>query len=112
MGGQRIERREILRYIGIASVTGTFPGFKRWAFACPQDHPQPAPSRARSDSYKPPVLFSAGLSDGRTYAEMIIPEDDSPGASQAGVAEFIDSMDANRVPVAELRRGLQRLSAT
>jgi hypothetical protein len=32
-------------------------------------------------------------------AEMIIPEDDTPGAKQAGVAEFIDFMVANRVPV-------------
>jgi hypothetical protein len=30
---------------------------------------------------------------------MIIPEDDTPGAKQAGVAEFIDFMVANRVPV-------------
>ena len=32
-------------------------------------------------------------------AEMIIPDDDTPGAKQAGVAEFIDFMLANRVPV-------------
>ncbi len=32
-------------------------------------------------------------------AEIIIPEDDTPGARQAGVAEFIDFMVANRVPV-------------
>lgn len=36
-------------------------------------------------------------------AEMIIPEDDTPGAKQAGVAEFIDFMVANRVPVASSR---------
>src|SRR5437763_2813158 len=36
-------------------------------------------------------------------AEMIIPEDDSPGAKQAGVAEFIDFMVANRVPVSASR---------
>ena len=32
-------------------------------------------------------------------AEMIIPEDETPGAKKAGVAEFIDFMVANRVPV-------------
>jgi gluconate 2-dehydrogenase gamma chain len=32
-------------------------------------------------------------------AEMIIPPDDTPGAKEAGVAEFIDFMVANRVPV-------------
>jgi len=31
--------------------------------------------------------------------DMIIPEDDTPGAKQAGVAEFIDFMLANRVAV-------------
>jgi len=36
-------------------------------------------------------------------AEMIIPEDGSPGAKEAGVAEFIDFMVANRVPVATSR---------
>ena len=32
-------------------------------------------------------------------AEMIIPEDETPEAKQAGVAEFIDFMVANRVAV-------------
>jgi gluconate 2-dehydrogenase subunit 3-like protein len=36
-------------------------------------------------------------------AEMIIPEDDTPGAKRAGVAEFIDFMVANRVPVSTSR---------
>jgi hypothetical protein len=36
-------------------------------------------------------------------AEMIIPEDETPGAKQAGVAEFIDFMVANRVPVSASR---------
>jgi gluconate 2-dehydrogenase gamma chain len=36
-------------------------------------------------------------------AELIIPEDDTPGAKQAGVAEFIDFMLANRVPVSGSR---------
>ena len=34
---------------------------------------------------------------------MIIPEDDAPGARSAGVAEFIDFMVANRVPVSAPR---------
>ena len=36
-------------------------------------------------------------------AEMIIPEDGTPGAKQAGVAEFIDFMVANKVPVSTSR---------
>jgi hypothetical protein len=103
MGGQGIERREILRYIGIASVAAAFPGFRQWAFACAHDHtPVPAPQTATGD-YKP-LFFSA-----KHYwmvehlAEMIIPEDDAPGAKKAGVAEFIDFMVANRVPVSTSR---------
>jgi len=98
MGGQGMERREILRYIGIASVAGTFPGFSKWAFACPQDHPQ-ASSKLASGSYKSLFFSPEHYRMVEQIAEMIIPEDDTPGAKEAGVAEFIDFMVANRVPV-------------
>jgi gluconate 2-dehydrogenase gamma chain len=105
MGGQGVERREILRYIGIASVAGTFPGFSKWAFACPQDHPQstPSPSHVSSDSYNPLFFSPQYYRMVEHIAEMIIPEDDTPGAKQAGVAEFIDFMVANRVSVSASR---------
>ena len=103
MGGQGVERREILRYIGIASIAGTFPGFSKWAFACPQDHPQHTRSQAASDPYKPLFFSSEHYQMLDDIAEMIIPEDDTPGAKQAGVAEFIDFMVANRVPVSTSR---------
>jgi len=103
MGGQGMERREVLRYIGIASVAGTFPGFSKWAFACPQDHPQLTRSRSASAPYKP-LFFSPDYYQMLDHiAEMIIPADDTPGAKQAGVAEFIDFMVANRVPVSASR---------
>src|SRR6266567_6719261 len=103
MGGQGMERREVLRYIGIASVAGTFPGFSKWAFACPQDHPQLTRSRSASAPYKP-LFFSPDYYQMLDHiAEMIIPEDDTPGAKQAGVAEFIDFMVANRVQVSGSR---------
>ena len=98
-----MERREILRYIGIAAVAGTFPGFSRWVFACPQDHPQSAPSRSGSAAYKPLFFPPRQYRMVEHLAEMIIPEDDTPGAKQAGVAEFIDFMVANRVPVSSSR---------
>jgi gluconate 2-dehydrogenase gamma chain len=99
LGGQGVERREILRYIGIAAVAGSFSGFSQWAFACPQDHPQSTPTPSRSDSYKPLFFSPQHYRIVEHLAEMIIPEDDSPGAKRAGVAEFIDFMVANRVPV-------------
>ena len=103
MGGQGVERRDILRYLGIAAVASTFPGFHRWAFACPGSHPAvPGPS-ARSDSYQPLFFSPAHYRLVERLAEMIIPADDTPGATQAGVAEFIDFMVANRVPVSGSR---------
>jgi gluconate 2-dehydrogenase gamma chain len=107
LGGQGIERREILRYIGIASVASSFPGFSQWAFACPGDHThahsQSTPSSASSDSYKPLFFSPQQYRMVEHLAEMIIPEDDTPGAKRAGVAEFIDFMVANRVPVSTSR---------
>lgn len=107
MGGQGIERRDILRYIGIAAVASSFPGFSQWAFACPQDHAQDhselPSSKAGSDSYQPLFFSPQQYRMVEHLAEMIIPEDDTPGAKRAGVAEFIDFMVANRVPVSTSR---------
>ncbi len=104
MGGQGVERRQILRYIGIAAVAGAFPGFSKWAFACPQEHPQsPTASGGAADAYKPLFFSPKHYRMVEHLAEMIIPEDDTSGAKQAGVAEFIDFMLANRVPVSGAR---------
>jgi hypothetical protein len=101
MGGQRIEHRGIFRYIGIAAVAGSFPGFSRWDFACAQNQPQTSP-RAGSDAYKPLFFSPQHYRMVGRLAEMIIPEDDTPGAKKTGVDEF-DFMVANRVPVSTSR---------
>jgi gluconate 2-dehydrogenase gamma chain len=106
MGGQSIERRDVLRFIGIASVAGTFPGFSKWAFACAQNHEHPAgKALAQTDAgpYKPLFFSPQQYRMVEHLAEMIIPADDTPGAKEAGVAEFIDFMVANRVPVSARR---------
>lgn len=103
MGGQGIERREVLRYISIASVAGAFPGFSKWVFACPQQHAATAGPAARPASYTPLFLSADQYRMVEHLAELIIPEDDTPGAKQAGVPEFIDFMLANRVPVSSGR---------
>ena len=103
MGDQGVERREILRYIGIASVAAAFPGFKQWAFACAQSHDAPSTQQAPPGAYKPLFFSQQHFQLVEHLAEMIIPEDDSPGAKRAGVAEFIDFMVANRVPVSTSR---------
>ena len=101
MGGQSFERRDILRFIGIASVAGTFPGFSKWAFACAQNHQHAAGSVAQTSAgpYKPLFFSPQQYRMVEHLAEIIIPADDAPGAKEAGVAEFIDFMVANRVPV-------------
>ncbi len=99
MGGQGIERREILRYIGIASVAGTFPGFQQWAFACGQDAAHGTMVQPARKTYRPLFFSEPRYRMVERLAEMIIPSDDTPGAKEAGVAEFIDFMVANRVPV-------------
>ena len=106
MGGQGVERRDILRFVGIASVAGAFPGFGKWAFACSQAHvhaPVAPTARAMPGPYKPLFFSPQHYQMVEHLAEMIIPADDTPGAKQAGVAEFIDFMVANRVPVSARR---------
>jgi hypothetical protein len=103
LGGQGIERREILRYIGIAAVAASFPGFGKWAFACSHDAQQAMSSAPDASPYKPLFFSPQQYRMVEHLAEMIIPEDDAPGARQAGVAEFIDFMVANRVQVSGSR---------
>src|SRR5215475_1134204 len=106
MGGQGIERRDILRFIGIASIAGTFPGFEKWSFACAQSHVHEAGVANASKpagTYKPLFFSSQQFQMIEHLAEMIIPRDETPGAKDAGVAEFIDFMVANRVPVSAKR---------
>ncbi len=98
MGGQRIERREVLRFIGLASAASTFPGFQRWAFACSHEAVE-ATSAVTAKSYEPLFFSTEHYRLVDHLAELIIPTDDTPGAKEAGVAEFIDFMVANRVPV-------------
>jgi gluconate 2-dehydrogenase gamma chain len=99
MGGQAIERREILRYIGIASVAAAFPGFRNWSFVCAHESPLVRPSQVASQPYKPLFFSAEQFQLVEHLSEMILPADDTPGAKAAGVGEFIDFMVANRVPV-------------
>lgn len=100
MAGQSIERRRILRYIGIASVASTFPGFRQWTFACSHDEHHAAPAQNSAAPYQSLFFTQDQFRLVEHLTEMIIPADDTPGAKAAGVAEFIDFMLANRVPVA------------
>ena len=98
MAGQTVARREVIRLLGIASVAATFPGFRNWAFADSAAHGA-ADGPPATDAYKPLFFNADHYRLIEHLAELIIPADDTPGARDAGVAEFIDFMVANRVPI-------------
>lgn len=96
LANQSPDRREILELIAAAAAAARFPGFARWVCA-PQHAGEHAAgsTSARPLSYQPRFFTPAefGLVD--QLSEIIIPRDESPGAHEAGVAEFIDFMVAS-----------------
>ena len=113
MAGQSIERREVLRILTLAAAASQFPGFKVWAFA--HDHSsdephahaiQPKPA-SPNEAYKPQFFTPEEYHLVARLTELIIPTDDTPGAREAGVSEFIDFMAASDPPLQPpFRRGL------
>lgn len=90
MAGQSIERREILRILAIAASAATFPGFCKWTFAS-------APlanyvAQIRPAAYTPIFFTPAEYTLIETLTSLIVPTDDTPGAREAGVSEFVDLM--------------------
>ena len=114
MAGQSVDRRLVLRYMGLASAAASFPGFHRWAFAFAQ-HPTPAESPRQGLKIYQSLFFSpAQFAMVERLADMILPADETPGAKEAGVAEFIDFMLAKRAAVIsreEMRTTQDKLSA-
>ena len=93
MAGQGIQRREVLRILGTAAVAGRFPGFSKWGFAC--GHVGNAASQIKPAAYSPQFFTPAEYATVERLADLIIPRDVTPGAKEAGVAEFIDFMVAS-----------------
>lgn len=90
MAGQGIQRRQILRILGTAAAAAQFPGFSKWGFAC--GHIGNAGLQVRPAEYRPQFFSSAEYASVERLTEIIIPSDATPGAKEAGVAEFIDFM--------------------
>ena len=110
MAGQGIRRREILRILGTAAATATFPGFSKWGFAC--GHIGNARLAIRPASYQPQFFSHPEYAMVERLTDIIIPSDATPGAKEAGVAEFIDFMVANAPEVQySFRMGLAWLNA-
>jgi gluconate 2-dehydrogenase gamma chain len=102
MAGQGIERREVLRILTMAAAAATFPGFSKWSFAC--GHLGNAVAQIKPAAYHPQFFGASDYALVEHLADIIIPSDATPGASDAGVAEFIDLM-ASRDP--DLQRGFR-----
>ena len=93
MAGQDIQRREILRVMGVAAVAAHFPGFVRWAYAA--EHPSAEPAPIRPAAWHRQFFASQDYAVIERLAQLIIPSDETPGAREAGVAEFVDFMVAH-----------------
>ena len=83
----------MLAMLAKVAVFAQFPGFRRWAFAGEHSHAESVPPRP--ETYQPLFFVPAEYQTIDQLTELIIPKDDSPGARDAGVAEFIDFMVAH-----------------
>ena len=93
MAGQGFQRRQILQVLGTAAAAAQFPGFVKWGFAC--GHIGKSGLNIRPAAYRPQFFTSSEYATLERLTEIIIPTDTTPGAKEAGVAEFIDFMVAN-----------------
>ncbi len=93
MAGQDIRRREILRIMALAGVASQFPGFTKWAFA--YGHGSCGTEQIKPAQYKPQFFSNREYALVERLTELIIPTDSTPGAREAGVAEFVDFMVAH-----------------
>jgi hypothetical protein len=110
MAGQGIQRREMLRILGTAAAAAQFPGFRTWAFAC--GHVGNAATQIRPAVYRRQFFTEREFATVERLTEMIIPADATPGAREAGVAEFIDFMVSRDADVQyTFRTGLTWLDA-
>ena len=90
MAGQSIERRDMMRILALAAVASTFPGFRKWTFACEHGRPDNSNTGPGSGPYQPQFCSPDEYALVERLSELIIPTDDKPGAREAGVSEFID----------------------
>lgn len=94
--------------LAMAAAVSEWTGFERWSFAF-ADGRADAPQRPASAPapYQPRFLTADEYALVGVLATLIIPSDATPGAAEAGVAEFIDTMAAHdRGLQPRLRRGL------
>lgn len=113
MANQGADRRQVLEMLAKAAAASQFPGFFRWTFAQQHEHAGDAAPPPRAASYQPSYFSSAEFHTIDVLTGLIIPRDESPGAREAGVSEFIDFLAAHGEHDIQqpMRDGLQWLDA-
>ena len=116
MAGQGPSRRELLEALGLASAACAFGGFARWSYGLSAGQPQHghAAHRPVHPAYQPQFFSRDQYRSVVLLAELILPathdaagKHRQPGATEAGVAEFIDFMVASDATLQPLfRQGL------
>ncbi len=92
--------------MALAGVASRFPGFSRWI--CAPQHAMEESRQPRPHTYAPQFFSPEEFAAVDQVTELIIPRDDTPGARDAGVAEFIDFMAASDPKIQQpLRNGLR-----
>lgn len=97
MANQNPNRRELLEMLSRVAAASQFPGFSKWTYAAEhaEHHKMDETAPSRQANYQPQFFNPAEYAIVERLVDLIIPQDDSPGAKEAGVAEFIDFMVAN-----------------
>jgi gluconate 2-dehydrogenase gamma chain len=111
MANQAPDRRKVLEMLGTVAAVSQFPGFSRWMYAA--EHSGDHPVQPRAATYEPQFFTTAEYRAIDLLTELIIPKDESPGARDAGVSEFIDFMVAHDPDIQfPFRTGLAWLDAS
>jgi gluconate 2-dehydrogenase gamma chain len=101
VANQNPSRRELLEMLSRVTVVSQFPGFSKWMYAGEDTihHKMDEIAPTRPAHYEPQFFTPAQYALVERLVDLIIPPDgppdESPGAKEAGVAEFIDFMAAN-----------------
>jgi len=95
MANQGTARRTVLEMLAKAAAAGQFPGFVRWASAQQHEHAAQGSPPPPTANYQPTYFSAPEYHTIDVLTGLIIPQDESPGAREAGVSEFIDFMAAH-----------------
>jgi gluconate 2-dehydrogenase gamma chain len=113
MANQSPDRRQVLEMLARVAAVAQFPGFARWAYADQtHQHGEQKETEVKPEKYTPQFFDASQYATIDRVTNLIIPADDTPGAHDAGVAEFVDFMAAGDPQIQEpFRTGLNWLDA-